>query len=229
MENNKIFLRLPNTIMNAKHDLHKELFNVETAMEQKVFIAVLAIASALFVKNKKKGVQHFSTVGLLSDNRFLPANLVYSTLEEIINNINSPFFDTLVIENKMVSFEFSKRYKKEAIKTGFQQINLMSLKSCNTLRSTQVAIMIMMRPNAYLNLNYLLDVLKVNKGIKRTSRIREVKRVFKSLKKQGLLTEWEYKHPATKSAEVLPEHYKFHYKNVVVKSVLEELVEEKAG
>lgn len=218
MENNKIFLRLPNTIMSTKHNLHRELFNFNTSMEQKVFMAVLAYASAIFVRNKMKGIQHFSTVGLLSDDRFLPANLVHSKLEEIINNIRSPFFDTLTVKDKKVSFEFSNRYKREVIKKGFQQINLMSLKSCKTLRATQVAIMIMMKPNAYLNLNYLLDVLKIHKEIKRTSRIREIKRVFKSLKDQGLVSEWEYKHPATKSAEVLPEHYKFHYKNTPVKS-----------
>ncbi|WDS55455.1 hypothetical protein [Vibrio aestuarianus] len=227
MEHNKIFLRLPNEIMNTKHNLHRELFNFNTSMEQKVFMAVLAYSSAIFVKNKMKGIQHFSTVGFLSDNRFLPSSLVYSELEEIINNIKSPFFDTLSIQDKKVSFEFSKRYKREVIKKGFQQVNLMSLKSCITLRATQVAIMTMMKPNAYLNLNYLLDVLKINKEVKsaskirevkRTSRIREVKRVFKSLEKLGLISEWEYKHPATKTSEVLPEHYKFHYKNTPVKS-----------
>lgn len=218
MEKNKIFLRLPNTIMSAKHNLHRELFNFETSMEQKVFIAVLAYSSAIFVKNKMKGIQHFSTVGFLADNRFLPTSLVYSKLEEIINNMNNPFFDTLSIKDKKVSFEFSKRYKKEVIKSGFQQINLMSLKPCITVRTTQVAIMTMMKPNAYLNLNYLLDVLKINKGIKRTSRIREIKRVFKSLKEQGIVSEWVYLYPETKSAEVLPKHYKFHYKNTPVKS-----------
>lgn len=218
MENNKIFLRLPNEIMNTKHNLHRELFNFNTSMEQKVFMAVLAYSSAIFVKNKMKGIQHFSTVGFLADNRFLPASLVYSKLEEIINNMNNPFFDTLSIKDKKVSFEFSKRYKREVIKKGFQQINLMSLKSCITLRATQVAIMTMMKPNAYLNLNYLLDVLNINKNLKRTGRIREIKNVFKSLEILGLISEWEYKHPATKSAEVLPEHYKFHYKNTPVKS-----------
>ncbi|QJY37652.1 hypothetical protein HOO69_14160 [Vibrio europaeus] len=218
MEKNKIFLRLPNTIMSTKHNLHRELFNFNTSMEQKVFMAVLAYASAIFVKNKMKGIQHFSTVGFLADNRFLPASLVYSKLEEIINNMNNPFFDTLSIKDKKVSFEFSKRYKREVIKKGFQQINLMSLKSCITLRATQVAIMTMMKPNAYLNLNYLLDVLNINKNLKRTGRIREIKNVFKSLETLGLISEWEYKHPATKSAEVLPEHYKFHYKNTPVKS-----------
>lgn len=218
MEKNKIFLRLPNTIMSTKHNLHRELFNFNTSMEQKVFMAVLAYASAIFVRNKMKGIQHFSTVGFLADNRFLPASLVYSKLEEIINNMNNPFFDTLSIKDKKVSFEFSKRYKREVIKKGFQQINLMSLKSCITLRATQVAIMTMMKPNAYLNLNYLLDVLNINKNLKRTGRIREIKNVFKSLETLGLISEWEYKHPATKSAEVLPEHYKFHYKNTPVKS-----------
>ena len=218
MENNKVFLRLPNEIMNTKHNLHRELFNFNTSMEQKVFMAVLAYSSAIFVKNKMKGIQHFSTVGFLADNRFLPASLVYSKLEEIINNMNNPFFDTLSIKDKKVSFEFSKRYKREVIKKGFQQINLMSLKSCITLRATQVAIMTMMKPNAYLNLNYLLDVLKINKNLKRTGRIREIKNVFKSLEILGLISEWEYKHPATKSAEVLPDHYKFHYKNTPVKS-----------
>ncbi|PMH42353.1 hypothetical protein BCU68_14245 [Vibrio sp. 10N.286.49.B3] len=218
MENNKIFLRLPNTIMSTKHNLHRELFNFNTSMEQKVFMAVLAYASAIFVKNKMKGIQHFSTVGFLADNRFLPASLVYSKLEEIINNMNNPFFDTLSIKDKKVSFEFSKRYKREVIKKGFQQINLMSLKSCITLRATQIAIMTMMKPNAYLNLNYLLDVLNINKNLKRTGRIREIKNVFKSLEILGLISEWEYKHPATKSAEVLPNHYKFHYKNTPVKS-----------
>jgi hypothetical protein len=218
MENNKIFLRLPNAIMSTKHNLHRELFNFNTSMEQKVFMAVLAYASAIFVKNKMKGIQHFSTVGFLADNRFLPTSLVYSKLEEIINNMNNPFFDTLSIKDKKVSFEFSKRYKREVIKKGFQQVNLMSLKSCITLRATQVAIMTMMKPNAYLNLNYLLDVLNINKNLKRTGRIREVKNVFKSLETLDLISEWEYKHPATKSAEVLPEHYKFHYKNTPIKS-----------
>ncbi|YCO03957.1 hypothetical protein ACB087_26755 [Vibrio sp. VNB-15] len=225
MEHNKIFLRLPNEIMNTKHQLHRELFNFKTSMEQKVFIAVLAYSSAIFVKNKMKGIQHFSTVGFLSDNRFLPTSLVYSKLEEIINNIKSPFFDTLSIKDKKVSFEFSKRYKREVIKKGFQQINLMSLKSCITLRATQVAIMIMMRPNAYLNLNYLIDILKINKNLIRTGRIREIKKVFKSLKELGLVSEFEYKYPKTKNAEVLHEHYKFHYKNTPVKSSKEKEVD----
>lgn len=190
MKNEEIFLRLPNEIMSVKHQLHYELFNFDTNKELKVFVAILAYATTIFLKNNKKGKQTFSTVGFLADNRFLPNTIKYPELEKIINNFKTPFFDILFIENKQVSFKLSDVYISSTLKKGFQKINLMSLKSTLSLKATKLAILTTIKPNAYLGLNYLFKVLKVNPNLRRVDRIREIKTAFKSLVKLGLIKTW---------------------------------------
>jgi len=216
-KNNKPFLSVPNEIMNTKHKLHKELINFETNIELKVFIAVLATATTIFKANKKAGIQTFSTVGFLAKNSFLPGTLKLSELEKIINNMNTPFFNVLSFSNKQVEFELSDIYIKSTLKRGFSKIDLMSLKSIKDLKTTRLAILTTTCPKSpktktkYLNLNYLFDILEVNKNLIRTGRIREIKKSFKNLEKLGILTSWKYKYPKKKSDKVLSEHYKFHF------------------
>jgi len=217
MNNQKYFMAVPNEIMNTKHPLHYELLNFDTNIELKVFIAVLAKATMIFKANKNKGIQTFSTVGFLGDNSFLPKSINLKKLTSIIQNMETPFFDTLTINHKTVSFELSNDYKKSTIKKGFSKVNLMSLKSLRFLKITKLAILTEINPKGYLPLNYLLKVLNVNPKISRTGRIREIKQAFKSLEELGLLN-WNYKHPVNKNAEEVPEDYKFHYETINIET-----------
>ncbi|WP_428095696.1 hypothetical protein [Candidatus Thioglobus sp.] len=213
MNKQKYFMAVPNEIMSTKHPLHYELLNFDTNIELKVFITVLATATMIFKANKNKGIQTFSTVGFLGDNSFLPKSINLKKLTSIIQNMETPFFDTLTINHKTVSFKISDTYKKSVTKKGFSQVNLMALKSHKDLKTTKLAILTKINPKGYLSLNYLLKVLNVNQKLSRTGRIREIKQAFKNLEKLGLLN-WEYKYPVNKNVEVLPEHYKFHYETI---------------
>lgn len=204
---NELFIGIPNEIMNTKHNLHYELLNFKTNMELKVFLTVLAKATMIFKANKSTEQQTFSTVGFLSDDSFLPKNLTLKKLTNIIENMNSPFFEHLEINHKTVCFKLSNEYTKSVLKKGFSKINLMSLKHHKDLKTTKLAVLTMMKPNGYLSLNYLFKALKVNPNLPRTGRIREIKKAFKKLD----FLEWEYKHPVNKNVEVLAGHYKFHY------------------
>jgi len=211
---NELFLAVSNEIMNTKHSLHKHFLNFDSNPELKVFLAILAKATMIFKANKSTEKQTFSTVGFFSDDSFLPKNLTLKKLTKIIEEMNNPFFEHLEITHKTVCFKLSNEYTKSTLKKGFSIINLMSLKSHKDLKTTKLVILTTMKPNGYLSLNYLLKTLKVNPNLERTGRIREIKQAFKKLKDLGLL-DWEYKHPVNKNVEVLPEHYKFHYKAII--------------
>ncbi len=230
-KNNRPFLAVPNEIMNnSKHTLHRELINFDTNIELKVFIAVLATATTIFKANKQRGTQTFSTVGFLGKNSFLPGTLKLEELEKIINNMTTPFFNTLSFSNKKVEFELSTIYINSTLKSGFSKVDLMSLKSIKDLKTTRLAILTTTCPKSkktnkrYLNLHYLLDILEINDNLIRTGRIREIKKSFKNLKDLGILTSSVYKYPKKKSDKKLSEHYKFHFElNDKDKNVIKEV------
>jgi len=212
--NNKVFLAVPNEIMSTKHDLHKHLLDFDSNIELKIFLALLAKASMIYKSNKPKGIQTFSIKGFLSNNSFIPRkSLTKEILADIINEMTNPFFEVLFLDKDLVSYKLSTKYTK-TLKSGFQKVNLMSLKSHKDLKMTKLAILTAMKPNGYLNLNYVLECLKVNKKLERTEQILQVKKAFRKLKKLGLL-DWEYIYPVNKNVKVLPEHYKFHYKATI--------------
>ncbi|CED62256.1 Bifunctional protein FolD-Methylenetetrahydrofolate dehydrogenase-Methenyltetrahydrofolate cyclohydrolase [Moritella viscosa] len=211
---NELFLAVSNEIMNTKHSLHKHLLNFDSNPELKVFLAILAKATMIFKANESTEKQTFSTVGFLSDDSFLPKSINLKKLTKIIEEMNNPFFEHLEITHKTVCFKLSNEYTKSTLKKGFSKINLMSLKPHKDLKTTKLAILTALKPNGYLNLNYVLECLKVNKKLERTEQIRQVKKAFKKLKDLGLL-ECVYKYPVNKNVEVLPEHYKFHYKAII--------------
>jgi hypothetical protein len=90
----------------------------------------------------------------------------------------------------------------------------MSLKSHKDLKTTKLAVLTAIHPNGYLNLNYVLECLKVNKELERTDQILQVKKAFRKLKKLGLL-DWEYIYPVNKNVKLSPDDYKFHYKATI--------------
>jgi len=209
-------MAVPNDIMNTKHPLHYELLNFDTNIKLKIFIAVLAKSTMIYKKNKKKGIQTFSIKGFLSDNSFIPRkSLNQIKLLEIINDFNSPFFDVLTLNDKEVSFELSARYIK-TLKSGFTNLNLMELKKHKDLKTTKLAILTSIYPSTsknpkpYFSLNYLLKYLDVTKKLPRTAKIKQIKQAFSKLEN----VKFEYKHPISKSAEELSEHYKFHYETI---------------
>ncbi|WP_350585998.1 hypothetical protein [Pseudoalteromonas sp. RB2-MNA-CIBAN-0110] len=218
MNNNKYFMAVPNDIMNTKNPLHYELLNFDTNIKLKLFIALLAKSTMIYKKNKKKGIQIFSIKGFLSDNSFIPRKSLNQTkLLEIINDFNSPFFDILTLNDKEISFELSAKYIK-TLKSGFTNLNLMELKKHKDLKTTKLAILTSIYPSTpnnpkpYFSLNYLLKYLDVTKKLPRTAKIKQIKQAFSKLEN----IKFEYKHPISKSAEELPEHYKFHYETINV-------------
>jgi len=230
-ENNKEnnpFLAVPHDIMKTKHPLHSELINFDRNIELKVFITVLATATKIFKANKKNGKQTFSTIGLLGDDSVLPGSLKLAQFKKIINDMNSPFFEHLVFENKQIEFQLSNTYIRSTLKRGFSKVDLMTLKSLQDVKTTKLAILTMICPSSkikdnnkkYLNLNYLLKILDVSKNMDRTDQIRAIKNPFKTLEKLNLLT-WKYIYPKKKSDKKLPEHYKFHFEEVSLKTVEE--------
>jgi len=209
--NNKYFMAVPNDIMNTKHSLHYELLNFDTNIELKLFISILAQATMIFRVNKnKKGIQTFLISGILGKDSFIPRskNMNHKKVLEIINQLNSPFFDVLSLSDKQISFQLSAKYIK-TLKSGFTNVNLMDLKKYKSLKATKLAILTTIYPNGYLSLNYLFKYLKVKTELPRTEKIRQIKTAFDNLD-----VEWEYKHPAKKGDKELPEHYKFHYKTI---------------
>jgi hypothetical protein len=232
-EENNPFLAVPNDIMNTKHILHSELINFDRNIELKVFITVLATATKIFKANKKNGKQTFSTIGLLGDDSVLPGSLKLAQFKKIINDMNSPFFEHLVFENKQIEFQLSDTYIRSTLKRGFSKVDLMTLKSLQDVKTTKLAILTMICPSSktkdnnkkYLNLNYLLKILDVSKNMDRTDQIRAIKNPFKTLEKLNLLT-WKYIYPKKKSDKKLPEHYKFHFEEISLKTVEEVGTEE---
>lgn len=215
--NNKVFLAVPNEIMNTNHPLHYELLNFDTNIELKLFIAILAKSTMIYKTNKQKGIQTFSIKGFLSDNSFIPRkSLNQEKLLEIVNNLNTPFFDILVLNDKALSFELSAKYIR-TLKSGFTNINLMDLKKYKDLKTTKLAILTTIYPSTsknpkpYFSLNYLLKYLAINKNLPRTEKIRQIKKAFSKLDN----IEFEYKHPVNQNAEELPEYYKFHYQTPI--------------
>lgn len=209
--NNKYFMAVPNDIMNTNHSLHYELLNFDTNIELKLFISILAQATMIFRVNKnKKGIQTFLISGILGKDSFIPRskNMNHKKVLEIINHLNSPFFDILSLSDKTISFQLSAKYIK-TLKSGFTNVNLMDLKKYKSLKATKLAILTTIYPSGYLSLNYLFKYLKVRAELPRTEKIRQIKTAFDNLD-----VEWEYKHPATKGDKELPEHYKFHYKTI---------------
>ncbi|REG84399.1 hypothetical protein [Marinomonas pollencensis] len=207
--NELIFLPLTKEIMKPKNELHKYLFDFEDNVKFKVFLAILSISTIIYRKNKVDYIQTFTIDGLLGKNSFLPRSgkLTFNTIEEIINSLESPFFDTISVNNKLVSFKLSYQYIREMRKnTGFNKIELKKLKSCRDIKATKLALIIENHKKGYLHLNYLLDVLKVPEKKQRKERIRQIKNAFKSIN-----VDFEYKYPVNQNAEVLEEHYKFHY------------------
>lgn len=212
--NSKVFLAVPNEIMNTKHDLHKHLLNFDSNIELKIFLAILAKASMIYKSNKPKGIKTFSIKGFLSNNSFIPRkSLTKEVLAEIINKMTNPFFEVLSLDGDILSYKLSTKYTK-TLKSGFQQVNLMSLKSHKDLKTTKLAVLTAIHPNGYLNLNYVLECLKVNKKLERTDQILQVKKAFRKLKKLGLL-DWEYIYPVNKNVKLSPDDYKFHYKATI--------------
>lgn len=218
MKNNEYFLQIPNEIMNTKHELHYELLNFDTNIALKIFVAVLAKSTMIYKANKQSGMQTFSTKGFLSDNSFIPRkHLNNEKLKEIINSFNSKFFDFLLFDNKQIQFELSAEYIK-TLNSGFTNINLMDLKKHKDLKTTKLAILTTIYPSTtknptpYFSLNYLFKYLNVNKDLPRTAKIHQIKKAFSKLEN---IEYFEYKHPVSKTADVLPEHYKFHYKTAV--------------
>lgn len=216
--NSKVFLAIPNEIMNTKHDLHKHLLNFDSNIELKIFLAILAKASMLYKSNKPKGIQTFSIKGFLSNNSFIPRkSLTKEKLTDIINKMNSSFFKVLFLRDDLLSYQLSAKYTN-TFKSGFQKVNLMSLKSHKDVKTTKLAVLTAIHPSGYLNLNYVLERLKVNKKIPRTAQILQVKKAFSKLEN----IEFEYKYPVNKNVKELPEHYKFHYKTISKDNTIKE-------
>ncbi|WP_421854665.1 hypothetical protein [Marinomonas sp.] len=207
--NELIFLSLTKEIMKPKNELHKYLFDFEDNVRFKVFLAILSISTTIYKKNKVDHIQIFSIDGLLGVNSFLPRSgkLTFNTIEDIINSLKSPFFETISVDKKLVSFKLSYKYISEMNKnTGFNKIELKKLKSCRDIKATKLALIIENHKKGYLHLNYLLDVLKVPDKKQRKERIKQIKNAFKSIN-----VDFEYKYPANQNAPVLEEHYKFYY------------------
>jgi len=219
-KNNKPFLAVPFDMMNPKHPLHKKLYkelvNFKTNLELKVFIAVLAEATMILKTTKKQGKQTFSTVGFLGDNSFLPGTLVEKKLEKIINEMNTPFFDSLSFSNKIVEFKLSDLYMKSALKRQFIKIDLMRLKSLTSPNTTKLVILQSLypfsekNPKRFIYLNFLLEVFNISKKMTRKDQIRAVKDVFRSLEKLELLN-WEYIYPKKANDDKTLKAYSFIY------------------
>jgi hypothetical protein len=214
MNNQKYFMAVPNDIMNTKHPLHYELLNFDTNIELKLFIALLAKSTMIYKANKQKGIQTFSIQGILGKDSFIPRSksVNHDKLLEIVNNLNTPFFNVLVLDDKTVSFELSAKYIR-TLKSGFTNLNLMDLKKHKDIKTTKLAILTTIYPSTtknpkpYFSLNYLLKYLAINKNLPRTEKIRQIKKAFSKLEN----IEFEYKHPVNQNVETMPEHYKFFY------------------
>lgn len=207
-------MAVPNDIMNTKHPLHYELLNFDTNIELKLFIALLAKSTMIYKANKQKGIQTFSIQGILGKDSFIPRSksVNHDKLLEIVNNLNTPFFNVLVLDDKTVSFELSAKYIR-TLKSGFTNLNLMDLKKHKDIKTTKLAILTTIYPSTtknpkpYFSLNYLLKYLAINKNLPRTEKIRQIKKAFSKLEN----IEFEYKHPVNQNVETMPEHYKFFY------------------
>ena len=91
-------------------------------------------------------------------------------------------------------------------KSGFNKLELKTLKSIKDIRTTKLAMILAMKPKGYLDVNYLFKVLDLYKIERRDRRIFKIKQAFKSLN-----IDVEYKYPKNKNSPVLEEHYKFYY------------------
>jgi hypothetical protein len=215
--NSKVFLAVPNEIMNTKHPLHYELLNFDTNIKLKIFIAILAKSTMIYKSNKKKGIQTFSIKGILGKDSFIPRSkaINHESLLEIINSFNSKFFNFLLLEDKQMQFELAPTYIK-TLNSGFTNLNLMDLKKHKDLKTTKLAILTAIYPSTtknpkpYFHLNYLFEFLNINKELARFEKIRQIKKAFSKLEN----VKFEYKHPVNQNVETMPDHYKFHYETV---------------
>lgn len=202
------FFTGPHEVMNRNNELHYELFNFDTNIEMKVFMAILATTTMLYRTNKTEKTQRFILDGYLSNDSFLPrTSLNFKKLEKIINSFNSPFFEELFAVNKEVYFTLSKKYIEMLNNSGFNKIDLQSLKSIRDVRATKLAILTQFKPNGYFDLNYLFKVLDLNDIKRRNDRIAKIKKAFKNID-----IEVTYKHPLNQNSKRENDHYKFFYK-----------------
>ncbi len=201
------YFTAPHEIMNRSNELHYGLLDFDTNSEMKLFIAILANATMIYRTNKEKWSQTFSLKGYLGDDSFLPRkSLTFKKVERFINNLNSPFFDMLISENKVVSFVLSEKYIAMIEGSGFNKICLHSLKSLTNIRLTKLSILTQIKPNGYFDLYYLFKALKLNTIARRDNKIAKINTSFSNLN-----IKWEYKYPANQNDEKLAEHFKFHY------------------
>lgn len=200
----------PRQLMNRNNELHYALFDFNTNIEMKVFIAILANATMIYRTNNTERTQTFSLDGYLSSDSFLPrSSLNFETLQNMINNFESTlFFEMLRAENKVVVFKLSSEYKDMINYNSFNKIDLSSLKSVRDIRSTKLFILTQLAPTGFLALNYLLRVLNLNEIKTRKDKIAKIKKAFKNID-----IEATYKYPKNKHSAT-DEHYKFYYNNV---------------
>jgi len=205
------YLTIPHELMNRKNTLHYALFDFDNNAEMKLFIAILAYSTMIYRSTKNTDNYTFKLRGFLGKNSILNRrDLTSKRITIFINNLDSLFFKEIKVEANEVIFKFSKSYKN-AIKSGFNKIDLCSLKSVRDIRSTKLTILTKMKTEGYFDLYYLFKVLDLKEIERRDHKIAKITSAFKKLKN----VEFTYKHPKNRSVEQLDEHYKFHYKTLV--------------
>ena len=205
------YLTIPHELMNRKNPLHYALFNFDNNAEMKLFITILAYSTMIYRSTKKPVNHHFKLKGFLGNNSILNRrDLTNKKINLFIQKLDSTFFEEIKVEANEVIFKFSNQYKR-AIKSGFNKIDLDTLKSIKDVRATKLSILTQMKTDGYLDLYYLFKVLDLNEIKRRDHKVAKIKSAFSKLKN----VEYTYKHPKNQNAEKLDEHYKFHYKTLI--------------
>lgn len=207
------YFTIARELMNRENKLHYELFNFNYNHDIKLFVAILSNATMIYKNNKtKESYLSFSLKNFFAGDSYLcRATLSFVYIEKFLraNEITmSNFFDFIDydLENKTISFTFTDLYIKTMKKSGFNKLELKTLKSIKDIRTTKLAMILAMKPKGYLDVNYLFKVLDLYKIERRDRRIFKIKQAFKSLN-----VDIEYKYPKNKNSPVLEEHYKFYY------------------
>ncbi|MGR6778516.1 hypothetical protein ACU5B6_13095 [Moritella viscosa] len=205
------YLTIPHELMNRKNPLHYALFNFDNNSEMKLFITILAYSTMIYRSTKKTENHHFKLKGFLGNDSVLNRrDLTHKKINLFIQKLDSSFFEEIKVEANEVIFKFSRQYKK-AIKSGFNKIDLNTLKSIKDVRATKLTILTQMKTDGYFDLYYLFKVLELNEIKRRDHKIAKIKSAFSKLKN----IEYSYKHPKNQNAEKLDDHYKFHYKTLI--------------
>ena len=207
------YFTIARELMNRDNKLHYELFDFKQNHDIKLFVAILSNATMIYKNNKTD--ENYLTFSLknffASDSYLCRATLSFIYIEKFLRTneiIMSKFFDFIDydLENKTISFTFTENYIKTMKKSGFNKLELKTLKSIKDIRTTKLAMILSMKPKGYLDVNYLFKVLDLYKIERRDRRIFKIKQAFKSLN-----VDVEYKYPKNKNSPVLEEHYKFYY------------------